>query len=96
MTYLHENTKRLMRTRERTLTVHVADHALQSGQCLREAAKKVPFLVARPLRGGGGRSWPLRKKNFFWSSGNMSSKNVATKLEGGGGGGWAKALVSAH
>ena len=35
---------------------------------LREAAKKVLFLVARPLRGWGGRvnAGPLRKKNFFW------------------------------
>ena len=23
------------------------------------------FLVARPLRGGGVKPWPLRKKNFF-------------------------------
>ena len=31
-----------------------------------EAAKKLFFLVARPLRGEGGvRAWPLRKKNFF-------------------------------
>ena len=30
---------------------------------LREAAKSF-FLVARPLRGGGGRSWPLRIKNY--------------------------------
>ena len=32
-----------------------------SENLIREAAKKVIFLVARPLRGGG----PLRKKNLF-------------------------------
>ena len=34
---------------------------------LREAAKKLFFLVARPLREGGGlvRAYPKRKKNFF-------------------------------
>jgi len=33
---------------------------------VREAAKKVLFLVAGPLRGGGGYTGvPLRKKNFF-------------------------------
>ena len=36
-----------------------------SQQCLlREAAKKVPPLVIRPLR-GGGKAGPLRKKNFL-------------------------------
>ena len=30
-------------------------------------------------------AWPLRKKNFFWSSKKISPKNVATELEGGGG-----------
>ena len=33
---------------------------------LREAAKKVPLLVVRPLRGDGGlKVGPLRKKNFI-------------------------------
>ena len=35
--------------------------------CLRKAAKKVPSLVVRPLREGGGvKDWPLRKNNFFF------------------------------
>ena len=34
--------------------------------CTREAAKKVPPLMARPLRGGGGvKAGPLREKLFF-------------------------------
>ena len=35
----------------------------------KEAAKKVHFLVARPLRGGGGsrKGLPIRKKDFFES-----------------------------
>ena len=33
---------------------------------IREAAKKVPPPVVRPLRGGRGvKDGPLRKKNFF-------------------------------
>ena len=33
---------------------------------VREAAKKGPPLMTRPLRGGGGlRAWPLRKKELF-------------------------------
>ena len=36
--------------------------------CVREAARKVPPLMARPLREGGGvEAGPLReKKYFFW------------------------------
>ena len=32
---------------------------------VREAAKKVLFIVVRPLRGGGVRARPLRKREFF-------------------------------
>ena len=32
---------------------------------IREAAKRVPCLVTRLLRGGGVWAWSLRKKNFF-------------------------------
>ena len=46
------------------------------------SGKKVLFLVARPLR-GGGKAWPLRKTNFFKGR-KKSTKNVATMLEGGG------------
>ena len=48
--------------------------------------KKFFFLVARSLRGGGVRAWPLRKKNFFCKSRKkIPLKNAATKLVGGGG-----------
>ena len=47
----------------------------------KESRKKSYFLVARPLRGGGVRAWPLRKKIFFEA---REKKNVATNLEGGG------------
>ena len=53
-----------------------------------EAAKKIKFfLVARPLRGGGGlRAWPLRKRPLFETlKKNLGTKFVATKLEGEGG-----------
>ena len=54
---------------------------LQRTQVLREATKS-SFLVARPLRGGGGvRVW--LKKILFWSSKENQPKNVATKLKGG-------------
>ena len=33
--------------------------------CIREAAKKVIFLVARPLRGGGGNGLATTKITFF-------------------------------
>ena len=33
--------------------------------CIWKAAQKVPSLVVRPLRGGGVKARPLRKKNFF-------------------------------
>ena len=42
---------------------------------IREAAKKLFFLVAWPLRGGGIRALPLRK---------MKKVPFVTKLEGGG------------
>ena len=45
-----------------------------------EAAKKVK-------KGGVVRAWPLRKNNFFEAREKKSTKNVATRLEGG------KALV---
>ena len=48
---------------------------------LREAAKKVLFLVARPLRRGGGKGLGTKKKELFLKLENF----VATKLEGGGG-----------
>ena len=57
---------------------------------LREAAEKikVPFLLARPLRGGGGLA--TKKKELFltlWKKiqKNSPPKNVATKPGGGGG-----------
>ena len=37
--------------------------------------QKFFFLVARPLRGGGGdKAWPLRKKNFYRSSKKNTKK----------------------
>ena len=42
--------------------------------------KKGYFLLVRPLRGGGGVTWPLR--NFFEAQ--IPSKNLPTKPEGGG------------
>ena len=43
------------------------------------------FLVAGPLRGGGGKGLATKKKYLFWSSKNLEKKFMATKLEGGGG-----------
>ena len=50
---------------------------MQINNIIREAAKKVLLLMARPLRGGG------RKKSFLKLEKN-ARKNVATKLEAGG------------
>ena len=50
---------------------------------LREATKKVPPLVVRPLRrcvGGGVKAGTLMKKNVF------ETLSMTTKLEGGWGG----------
>jgi len=33
--------------------------------CIREAAKKVIFLMTVPLRGGGGKGLVIEKKNVF-------------------------------
>ena len=47
---------------------------------VREAAKRVLFLVARPLlegKGGGVRAWPLREKDFF------EALNKSQKVENG-------------
>ena len=44
---------------------------------LREAAKKVIFLVAWPLR--GARAGPLRKKNFFEIFFLFCSKHILLK-----------------
>ena len=38
---------------------------IELNELIREAAKKVLFLVARPLREGGVRARPLRKKELF-------------------------------
>ena len=49
----------------------------------RTAAKKVFFVVSRLLRGGGGvRTGPRRKENFFGAR-KKSLKNVSTKFEAG-------------
>ena len=44
--------------------------------------KKQSFLVARPLRGEGGKGWPLRKRPFFEALRKSGNIFVATKLEG--------------
>ena len=42
-------------------------HFLYTGM-LREAEKKVPPLMAGPLRGGGVKAWSLRKKRTFFET----------------------------
>ena len=42
------------------------------------------FLVARPLREGGGGTGRATKKKDFRFKANQNDKNVATKIEEGG------------
>ena len=48
------------------------------GELVREAAKKVLFLVAGPLR-GGGRAWPLKKVPFPLSSRGGGGKALVVR-----------------
>ena len=43
---------------------------------IREAAIKVLFLVARPIRGGGVKAWQLRKKKLFLKLEKKSDKKM--------------------
>ena len=57
---------------------------------LREAAIKVLFLMARPLRGEGGvRALPLKKITLFETLKSVP-QNVVAKLQGGGAGPFKK------
>ena len=52
---------------------------------VREASKKVILLLARPLRGGWGKSLATKKKSLFLKLEKSPQKIVTTKPKGGGG-----------
>ena len=54
---------------------------VKSSEVVRKAAKKVTFLVARPLRGWGVKCLATNKKITFIEALKKSPKNVATALE---------------
>ena len=55
------------------LTQYVEEKLL----CLREAAKWSSVLVARPLRGGGVRAWPLRIEKVIFQKKSLRSYGLS-------------------
>ena len=47
------------------LNLQLLSFLIDINRSFRVTAKKVSFLVTRPLRGGGVRAWAQRKNNFF-------------------------------
>ena len=55
-------------TKSQQFSDHHRNQYLQGlHKSIREAAKKIPPLMAGPLRGGGGKGRAIKEKNFFWN-----------------------------